>query len=645
MGISISNQLLGSTGLSVGRGLSRGGGLYFAGFGGATPPFTPASLFASGAPGFLLDATLADLSSLYQDSAGTIPVTNVEQPVGLVLDTSQGLALGSNLVTNGTFDTNTTGWTAIGGGTLASVGGELLVTNTAGNYGGASQLITCVIGKRYVVSCTARIGTTPLAYLLVRAGSATGTTIVSATTSSSTNVTLNIAFNATNTSMFVVLGNDTGLGATAFYDTVTFQEVAGNHFVQSTSAARPVLSARVNLLTKTEQFNDAAWVKSASPPTVTANTTTAPDGTTTADTIASAGGSSQFAYQDVAVTVGTTVKYSFYILKTTSTTNGLYGGFSVEFRTASTAVAEYGANIDSDTGALITPSGWGTAGFSTTSIVSAGNFWLITVTTPAAPATTTLARIYHGVAGYFLNGTRLGSGSSSKVLWGADLRVANDTASPVYQRVNTATDYATTGFPLYLRYDGVDDFMSSPLALSTLGLTVWFGFRKTGNVGVSSRYFFMGDTTGSVNNLGALQNAIGYRWPENTNVPLGSDDISTRLVSYQRASTTSQTANLNGIAVSPNTSLTTTFTSATSRLGCNIVSGVNDLFFNGRIYFPLVVLGRTATATEITNMESYLSASMGGGYVPTGYDFLVTGDGDQLTDASGNALYTIPLYS
>ena len=35
----------------------------------------------------------------------------------------------------------------------------------------------------------------------------------------------------------------------------------GNHASQSTSAARPVLSARYNILTKTEQFNDVAWIK------------------------------------------------------------------------------------------------------------------------------------------------------------------------------------------------------------------------------------------------------------------------------------------------------------------------------------------------------------------------------------------------
>ena len=52
----------------------------------------------------------SDMSTLYQDAAGTTPVTAVEQPVGLILDKSQGLMLGPELVTNGTFDSGISGW-------------------------------------------------------------------------------------------------------------------------------------------------------------------------------------------------------------------------------------------------------------------------------------------------------------------------------------------------------------------------------------------------------------------------------------------------------------------------------------------------------------------------------------------------------
>ena len=48
--------------------------------------FNPLSLFAAGEQGVWYDPS--DLSTMYQDSAGTIPVTAVEQPVGRILDKS-----------------------------------------------------------------------------------------------------------------------------------------------------------------------------------------------------------------------------------------------------------------------------------------------------------------------------------------------------------------------------------------------------------------------------------------------------------------------------------------------------------------------------------------------------------------------------
>jgi len=83
--------------------------------------FTPASLFASGDAGAWYDGS--DLATLFQDTAGTTPVTTANQSVGLALDKSKGLALGPRLETNGTFDTASdwtlgAGWT-ISGGVLA----------------------------------------------------------------------------------------------------------------------------------------------------------------------------------------------------------------------------------------------------------------------------------------------------------------------------------------------------------------------------------------------------------------------------------------------------------------------------------------------------------------------------------------------
>lgn len=65
-----------SISLAIGLGVNMGGG----------PGFTPALLFASGKKGVWYDPS--DFGTMFQDSAGTTPVTAVGQPVGKILDKS-----------------------------------------------------------------------------------------------------------------------------------------------------------------------------------------------------------------------------------------------------------------------------------------------------------------------------------------------------------------------------------------------------------------------------------------------------------------------------------------------------------------------------------------------------------------------------
>ena len=60
--------------------------------------FNPKALFANGETGAWYDPS--DFSTLFQDAAGTTPVTAVEQPVGLMLDKSKGLVLGPELLSS-----------------------------------------------------------------------------------------------------------------------------------------------------------------------------------------------------------------------------------------------------------------------------------------------------------------------------------------------------------------------------------------------------------------------------------------------------------------------------------------------------------------------------------------------------------------
>ena len=123
----------------------------------------PFSLFANNEQGAWYDPS--DFSTLYQNSTGTTPVTAVEQPVGLMLDRSRGLVLGAELVTNGTFDANVTGWALragsdpVTGGSFSWENGALRFTRgtTFPSHGVAQQITGFVVGRWYVVRGSARI--------------------------------------------------------------------------------------------------------------------------------------------------------------------------------------------------------------------------------------------------------------------------------------------------------------------------------------------------------------------------------------------------------------------------------------------------------------------------------------------------------
>lgn len=173
----------------------------------------------------------------FQDSAGTLPVTAMEQPLGLILDTKLGVpVLGSQLVTNGGFDTDTawtkgTGW-AIGSG---------VATKTAGTASTLtpSTAIVPTVGRWYVVEYTI---TRTAGSLSVSIGAGTG----AAKTASGTHREILCASTTDN----LTFSADATFDGTV--DSVSVREVPGNHFVQpSNTASRPIVSRRVNLLTAT----------------------------------------------------------------------------------------------------------------------------------------------------------------------------------------------------------------------------------------------------------------------------------------------------------------------------------------------------------------------------------------------------------
>jgi hypothetical protein len=446
--------------------------------------FDPASLFASNEPGVWYDPS--DTSTLFQDAAGTTPVTAVEQPVGLMLDKSRGLVLGPELVTNGTFDTDTSGWSE-GAGSGAAIawqsGTALLTTGSAG--GRLIQSFSTVVGRTYQVSISRVGGTAATAGYRITTdalGGATGQIISNTTLAGNFNVTFVFTATSTTTVVAGVCAITTSVVSVQF-DNISVRELPGNHAFQSVATtSRPVLSSRYNLLTKTEQFDDAAWGKLNA--TVTANAVVAPNGTLTADKLVESTASNaihltvfQVAFPaSVASTVRVYAKSagrSRVVLANQETTTGVNGAYAV-FNLGTGAI---------DVSATTYGSGFSNA---SSSIVSVGDGWyLCSVTATSTASTRTISvNIDRGTSGA-LNQQYTGDGTSGIYIWGASLVPANQASLP-YQRVNTSTDYDAdpTKFPVFLRFDGSDDWLqTNTITPGTDKVQVFAGVRKLSDAG------------------------------------------------------------------------------------------------------------------------------------------------------------------
>ena len=497
---------------------------------------------------------------LFQDSAGTTPVTAVEQPVGLMLDKSKGLVLGSELVTSS--------WAVTGAGISQSGGVITFASSPSTDY--AENTGGVVSGKGYIAEFTVTGYSGSGGVSFMHAGNSIGIVATA-------NGRYRQFFYATSTG---VLGVRARLATTtAVVSNISVRQLPGNHAFQATSTSRPVLSARYNLLTKTEQFDDAVWIKDAGITAVTPNYSTAPDGTTTSTRI-------------------------------------VFSGSNQLIRQAFSAI----------TGIQYTSNVWlkGAAG-TTISVATAGTDELVTLTGGWQQ--------YSGTKSFtsanFIINTYSGATARDIQVWHPDIRAANDAAGqPAYQRVNTATDYDTTGFKPYLRFDGTDDWLqtNSINFTGTDKMTVFAGGRTLSN----TNYGGIVGLSANINDAGAL--LIWLR----SSAGGGQTDAYAR--GSTSATTGSQTSNSaitvpsafvyttqydiaqadiadeiklrwNGAALaSTGTSTAGTGNFANAALTIGQYNSSNR--FNGRLY-GLIVRGAQSTAQQITDSEKYMAALVG----------------------------------
>ena len=136
-------------------------------------------------------------------------------------DTDTANVTGAELVTNGTFASNTTGWTAASGTTLSVDTNRLKVTVSTGGGNAGYQVITTVSGYTYTLSATLQKGSASgNAYIRAGTGissSAYGSS-VAVTSTSATEVSFTFTATGTSTYITAICSN---AGNHAFFDNVS----------------------------------------------------------------------------------------------------------------------------------------------------------------------------------------------------------------------------------------------------------------------------------------------------------------------------------------------------------------------------------------------------------------------------------------
>ena len=413
-----------------------------------------------------------------------------------------------------------------------------------------------------------------------------------------------------------------GVAITANGDAVTSQNIPlGNHAIAfNDTTARPELRARVNLLTYSEDQSNGVW--SSYNATQQSNVGIAPDGTNTADRIVEVAGSNlQARYQTLAGGLNISHTVSAYAKADQRNVFNLsYSGVG--------GTNWFAATFELTGNGSVTKTGTGAAGtYTSSSITPVGNGWYFcTVTGNPGQASTHYA--YGGPSdtnnptyGNYGVLTYSGNTANGVLVWGFDVRPANIGANvPAYQRIADANTYDTSGFPLYLRFDGIDDSMYTPANLNLSGtdkVAVFAGVRRLANAtdeavtefspawnGYSGAFIFANVASGSqysfdVRGTSNGFNSVGTYAPPITSVRTGLADIG--------ASTSVQ--RVNGVQVSA-----PSVTFGTGNFGTYplFIGARNNssIWFNGHLY-SLAVVGSAVSGGNIAAMESWVAGKTG----------------------------------
>ena len=224
----------------------------------------------------------------------------------------------------------------------------------------------------------------------------------------------------------------------------------GSGVLRRTDRGVLVEGARTNLLLRSQEFNDGYWTKQRS--SATANATTAPDGTLTAEKIVE----------------DTTVTNSHDLRRSVSVTNGTVYTISIFAKAAERTWCAIFASFSSATSTTSFDLGAGVVGTvsanATATMTALANGWYRCTITVTANASSGAVFFYLATGDGIAGTSYTGDGTSGAFFWGAQLEEAAFASSYIPTVASTVTRAAdqvtvtlsalTSGYSMYAQWSG-----------------------------------------------------------------------------------------------------------------------------------------------------------------------------------------------
>jgi hypothetical protein len=360
----------------------------------------------------------------------------------------------------------------------------------------------------------------------------------------------------------------------------------------------------VNLLTYSEQFDNAAWTKGNG--TITPNAIASPDGTLTADKLVENTATGQHRVHKNSSGTTNANPYTVSFFAKAGERTKIYVGIAE----SPTFVRQGNAVFDLAAGTVAsTHSGNGGATGSVAAITAFPNGWYRCSYTLTLGGTDTT--IFYDIDIYTSSISYTGDGTSGLYLWGAQLEESSTATR--YQRITTATDYDTVGFPHGDKFDGVDDALATAAGGGATTAFFWCSSIAVGKIGAAQTLFSdTGTNTGYLVRINAgnqleLSAGDGAAYTTIATVPT--------LAVGQRAVLTAWDDGVNLNVQIDNGAVASVARPAVSAGTAAITigkdNGAASSFFLGSIYEKIYVKDDVQTASQIASAKTYCAQKAG----------------------------------